>query len=54
MNRKLIIDGNAVYEVDEDCMLGKRVEEEKGNENRDVQKDAYIEDYKKALRRTEN
>lgn len=28
MNRKLIIDGNAVYEIDEDCMLKNRVDEE--------------------------
>ena len=25
MTRKLIIEGNAVYEIDEDCMLKKRV-----------------------------
>ena len=31
MKRKLIIDGNAVYEIDEDCMLKKRMEEKKGN-----------------------
>ena len=29
MNRKLIIDGNAVYEIDEACMLKKQLEEEK-------------------------
>ena len=29
MDRKLIIDGNAVYELDEDCMLKKKIEEEK-------------------------
>ena len=29
MNRKLIIDGNAVYELDEKCMLTKRVDTEK-------------------------
>lgn len=28
MKRKLIIDGNAVYEIDEDCMLKKRLSEE--------------------------
>ena len=27
MTRKLIIDGNAVYEIDEDCMLKNRVKE---------------------------
>ena len=26
MTRKLIIEGNAVYEIDEDCMLKNRVE----------------------------
>ncbi|PWJ28195.1 hypothetical protein A8806_10974 [Faecalicatena orotica] len=31
MKRKLIIDGNAVYEIDEDCMLKKRL-----NENKDT------------------
>lgn len=29
MNRTLIIDGNAVYEIDEECMLGKRMDDEK-------------------------
>ena len=29
MSRKLIIDGNAVYEIDEDCMLRKSVRDEK-------------------------
>lgn len=28
MKRKLIIDGNAVYEIDEDCMLKKRMDKE--------------------------
>ena len=28
MDRKLIIDGNAVYEIDENCMLRKHLEEE--------------------------
>ena len=27
MTRKLIIDGNAVYEIDEDCMLKNRLDE---------------------------
>ena len=26
MSRKLIIDGNAVYEIDENCMLKKRLD----------------------------
>lgn len=35
MSRKLIIDGNAIYEIDEDCMLKDRVnaEEDKGDKN---------------------
>lgn len=27
MKRKLIIDGNAVYEIDEECMIKKRLNE---------------------------
>ena len=45
MNRKLIIDGNAVYEVDEVCMLGKRQEED---EKKLKEKNEYMEEYKKA------
>ena len=29
MSRKLIIEGNAVYEIDEECMLKQRLDEEK-------------------------
>lgn len=29
MSRKLIIEGNAVYEIDEECMLKQRIDEEK-------------------------
>ena len=35
MKRRLIIDGNAVYELDEDCMLKKRLD--KGKEKREEQ-----------------
>ena len=28
MSRKLIIDGNAVYEIDEECMLKNRLDTE--------------------------
>ena len=41
MNRKLIIDGTAIYEIDEDCMLKNRVNDDKDKkeeehaENRD-------------------
>ena len=33
MNRKFIIDGYAVYEIDEECMLKKRLDEEKRKED---------------------
>ena len=33
MNRKLIIDGNEVYEIDEECMLKKRLDKEKLKED---------------------
>lgn len=51
MNRKLIIDGNAVYEIDEECMLGKRLEEERQEET--GEKNIYMEEYKRAMKRTE-
>ena len=53
MSRKLIIDGNSVYEVDEDCMLRKRIEEEEKDADKEVKKNIYVEEYRKALRRTE-
>ena len=33
MRRKLIIDGNAVYEIDEDCMLKRRRKEKEKKES---------------------
>ena len=56
MNRKLIIDGTAVYEVDEECMLKKRLNEEEKNQYENGQtmkagaQDDYIEEYKKTMR----
>ncbi len=50
MKRKLIIDGTAVYEVDEDCMLGRRREED---EKRTEEHNVYMEEYKKAMGRAE-
>lgn len=41
MNRTLIIDGNAVYEIDEECMLGKRMDDEKNE--RDKTENKYRE-----------
>ena len=49
MSRKLIIDGNAVYEIDEQCMLRRKLEEnaeatkgssenKKGTANKDMKK----------------
>lgn len=37
MKRKLIIDGNAVYEIDENCMLKNRLDKEK--EKKEQRKD---------------
>lgn len=54
MSRKLIIDGNAVYEIDEACMLKKRIDQENGkNQKEEANKKAYIEEYKKAIRGAE-
>ena len=39
MDRRLIIDGNAVYEIDENCMLKKQLAEkkaDKGDEEEEV------------------
>ena len=33
MSRKLIIDGNAVYELDENCMLKKKLEDVQTEKN---------------------
>lgn len=52
MNRRLIIDGNAVYEIDEECMLGRRMEEEE--KTKEPEKNVYMEEYKKTLRRNES
>ncbi len=35
MKRRLIIDGNAVYEIDENCMLQRRIEKEEKNRQRE-------------------
>ena len=35
MKRKLIIDGNAVYEIDENCMLKNRLDKEKEMNDRE-------------------
>lgn len=33
MDRRLIIDGNAVYEIDENCMLKKQLQEKQKEKN---------------------
>ena len=45
MNRKLIIDGNAVYEIDKDCMLKKRLDK-KEKENEEKKKKNLIQNRK--------
>ena len=53
MSRKLIIDGNAVYELDENCMLKKRLEdvqtEKKQMEERSTTQE-NLKEYKRMLR----
>lgn len=34
MARKLIIEGNAVYEIDEECMLKRRIDYKEENEKK--------------------
>ena len=47
MDRKLIIDGNAVYEIDEKCMLRKQLEEKKGQEQEQTKEDVEnLNEYK--------
>ena len=38
MSRKLIIDGNAVYEIDEDCMLKRKIREKEILEEQSMQR----------------
>ena len=50
MDRRLIIDGNAVYEIDENCMLKKQLEEKKPDV-RDEEEEEVLTIYK--MKRTE-
>lgn len=50
MDRKLIIDGNAVYEIDENCMLKKQREGKDTDQNRE-EKEEKLNIYK--MKRTE-
>lgn len=54
LSRKLIIDGNAVYELDENCMLKKRLEDAQVEKNQMEEKKRSQEnmnEYKRMLRR---
>ena len=50
MDRRLIIDGNAVYEIDENCMLKKQLEEN-NPDVRDEEEEEVLTIYK--MKRTE-
>lgn len=39
MKRHLIIEGTAVYEIDEDCMLRKRIDKERGKNVKQSEKE---------------
>ena len=53
MSRKLIIDGNAVYELDENCMLNKRLEDVQTEKNQMEERrrtQENLNEYKRMLR----
>ena len=53
MSRKLIIDGNAVYELDENCMLKKKLEDVQTEKNQMEERrrtQENLNDYKRMLR----
>ena len=53
MGRKLIIDGNAVYELDENCMLKKRLEDVQTEKNQMEERrrtQGNLNEYKRMLR----
>ena len=53
MSRKLIIDGNAVYELDENCMLKKRMEDVQTEKNQMEERrrtQENLNEYKRMLR----
>ena len=53
MSRKLIIDGNAVYELDENCMLKKRLEDVQTEKNQMEERrrtQENLNEYKSMLR----
>ena len=53
MSRKLNIDGNAVYELDENCMLKKRLEDVQTEKNQMEERrrtQENLNEYKRMLR----
>ena len=53
MSRKLIIDGNAVYELDENCMMKKRLEDVQTEKNQMEERrrtQENLNEYKRMLR----
>lgn len=53
MSRKLIIDGNAVYELDENCMLKKKLEDVQTEKNQMEERkrtQEKLNEYKRMLR----
>ena len=53
MSRKLIIDGNAVYELDENCMLKKKLEDVQTEKNQMEERrrtPENLNEYKRMLR----
>lgn len=53
MGRKLIIDGNAVYELDENCMLKKKLEDVQTEKNQMEERkrtQENLNEYKRMLR----
>ncbi len=51
MERRLIINGNAVFELDEACMLTKQIKDERKEENTHTNySNRYAEEFKKANR----
>lgn len=53
MSRKLIIDGNAVYELDENCMLKKRLKDVQTEKNQMEERrrtQENLNEYKRMLR----
>lgn len=51
MKRKLIIDGNAVYEIDEDCMVRKCLKQAEETETLLPQQRQKLTERKKTIRR---